>query len=96
MTGSNRSLTVGVGVLVLIGAAALAHPGHSAITPPRVAFAAHSSAIPVDLFRGSRIFVAGTINGRASSMMLDSGAAMTVVDSRFAESIGLTGGEALN
>lgn len=49
-----------------------------------------AKAIPFELFRSTRIFFDGEINGRATPMMLDSGAGMTVVDLKYAKQIGLT------
>ena len=65
-----------------------AHPGHPPIPPPTVAYAQSARAIPFELFRGTRIVLAGTVNGAATDMMLDSGAGMTVIDRRSPISLG--------
>ena len=53
-------------LVALAGAVALAHPGHPPIPPPTVAFGATRDAIPFELFRGTRIVLAGTVNGAAT------------------------------
>ncbi|HEY0324415.1 MAG TPA: hypothetical protein VGC46_00375, partial [Allosphingosinicella sp.] len=45
---------------------------------PVATYAADPQAIPFELFRGTRIFLEGTINGQPARMMLDSGASSTV------------------
>ena len=60
---------------------------------PVTASYSHQAAIPFDLFRGSRIFFTGAVNGQATSMMLDSGAGMTVLDDDFAAALKLPEGE---
>ncbi|WP_310468842.1 aspartyl protease family protein [Sphingomonas sp.] len=84
-------------ISAVLAAAALAHAGHAPIAAAKPTYAADAArAAPFELFRGSRIIVEGTINGRATPMILDSGAGMTVVDSAYAERIGLKGGSALS
>lgn len=56
---------------------------------PAIAFAAQADAVPFELFRGTRIFLRGTINGHPASMLLDSGASSTVLGAAFAERIGV-------
>lgn len=58
---------------------------------PSAAFRADAQAIPFELFRGTRIFFRGTINGRPVSIMLDSGASSTVISKRYADTVGLAG-----
>lgn len=66
---------------------------HAQIAPPQVAFqSAKPTAQHFDLYRDTRIFLDGTINGQATPMLLDSGASVTVVDRAFAASLGLKGG----
>ena len=97
MSGSDKMFAMrtillsGAGIIAVAATLALAHPGHPPIPPPTVAFEARQGAVPFELFRGQRIFVAGQINGKQTPMMLDSGAGMTVVDRAFAERIGLKG-----
>ena len=86
----------GAGVLALAGALALAHPGHPPIPAPTVAFATTQATIPFELFRGSRIILAGSVNGTATPMMLDSGAGATVIDRAFADQIGLKGSQSIS
>ena len=47
---------------------------------------------PFDLYRDTRIFLTGEVNGRATPMLLDSGASLTVLDRGFARQLGLGGG----
>jgi hypothetical protein len=49
-----------------------------------------SGWLPFEFVAGTRIFFAATINGRPVLAMLDSGASSTVLDRRFASSLGLT------
>lgn len=63
------------------------------IAPPKVSFQAQKpGAQHFDLYRDTRIFLDGEINGRATPMLLDSGASVTVVDRAFAGTLGLKGG----
>jgi hypothetical protein len=87
----------------LIGISGLALAAATVLTPivsaqaqsaPVATFGAPSK-VPVDLFRSQRIFIRGSIEGRATDMIVDSGAGMTVLDTAFAESIGLGSGEAV-
>ena len=48
-----------------------------------------SGWLPFEFVAGTRIFVRATINGRPVLAMLDSGASSTVLDRRFASSLGL-------
>ena len=61
---------------------------------PAIAFAAKADAIPFELFRGTRIFLDGTINGHPASMLLDSGASSIVLGEAFAARIGAGEGHA--
>jgi predicted aspartyl protease len=50
--------------------------------------------MPMKLFRGSYIWIQGSVNGTDTDMLLDSGAGMTVLDKSFAASLGVaTSGE---
>jgi hypothetical protein len=64
--------------------------------PSEASFAAAPQPIHFELFRGNRIFFKGTVNGKPAEIMLDSGAASSVADSKFAASIGLTGGSPIS
>lgn len=75
---------------------ALAHPGHPPVTPPSVSYTAARDTAPFELFRGARIILAGSINSVPTEMMLDSGAGMTVIDTAFADKLGLEGGTPLS
>jgi hypothetical protein len=73
-----------------------AQPSRAAPAAPQprqisASFAPGARAIPFELFRGTRIFFQGTINGRPASMMLDSGAGSTVISKRYADAIRLAG-----
>lgn len=78
------------GAAGLVGAAAV---GAQQFVPPPVDahFAPNPQPMAFDLFRGNRIFFEGTVNGHPAQFMLDSGAAMSVVDRGFADRIGLQG-----
>jgi hypothetical protein len=63
------------------------------IAQPQVVFhSAKPAAQHFDLYRDTRIFLDGEINGQATPMLLDSGASVTVVDRAFAATLGLEGG----
>lgn len=70
----------------------LAAPAPAQGAPLKVSFAAGPSVQPFDLYRDTRIFLAGEIGGVATPMLLDSGASMTVLDRAFARRLGLSGG----
>ena len=77
----------------LISALALTIPAAAQFAAPAVSFAAPSpSPQKFELYRDTRIFLAGEVNGRATPMLLDSGASLTVLDRSFARALGLTGG----
>lgn len=66
------------------------------MTPPKseAKFApGHTAPLSFELFRGNRILFTGTVNGRPARVMLDSGAASSVLSTRYADSIGLAGGQ---
>ena len=89
-----RRFLIGLSGLALSTAIALAPMVSAQAQAPVTSFGPQTS-VPIDLFRSQRIFIRGSINGRTTDMMVDSGASMTVLDSAFADSIGLTGGEAV-
>ncbi|QIK96666.1 PDZ domain-containing protein [Sphingomonas sp. HDW15A] len=63
------------------------------IAPPKVSFQEQKpGAEHFDLYRDTRIFLDGGINGRKTPMLLDSGASVTVIDRAFAVTLGLKGG----
>ncbi len=77
----------------LLCALLLAAPGAAQFAAPSASFATDRPAPQrFDLYRDTRIFLAGEVNGRATPMLLDSGASLTVLDRAFAKSLGLTGG----
>ena len=45
--------------------------------------------VPFDFFRGNRIFLKGTINGRPADILLDSGADRTTVNQELVDALGL-------
>ncbi len=65
--------------------------------PPRTATKLHriendaaaTAWIPLELFRGSYIYLQGTVNGVQTDLLLDSGAGMTVLDQAFASAHGI-------
>jgi predicted aspartyl protease len=48
-----------------------------------------SGILPIDLVNDTRIYVPGQVNGREISVLLDTGAAWTVIDKRLAADLGL-------
>jgi predicted aspartyl protease len=70
-----------------------ASASYAQIAQPQIAFQS-KRATPqhFDLYRDTRIFLDGEINGRATPMLLDSGASVTVVDRAFAATLGLKNG----
>lgn len=61
-------------------------------TESRVKFAGgthDSGAIPIELFEETRIFLTGSVGGKTASMLLDSGASVTVIDRKLAEAAGI-------
>ena len=56
---------------------------------PTAHYAARAEAVPFELFRGTRMFLRGAINGSDTEMMLDTGASSTVLDTKFARSLGI-------
>lgn len=67
-------------------------PEAVAPTAARIHFAngaASSGWLPFEFFGETRIFVTARVNGRPTQVMLDSGASSTVLDRRFAASLGL-------
>jgi hypothetical protein len=65
------------------------------IAPPKAeaAFAAKREPFGFELFRGNRIFFSATVNGRPAQVLLDSGAASSVLSTRYADAIGVAGGQ---
>jgi hypothetical protein len=80
-------------LLALAGASFAAPPAEAQRST--VAFSTRADAMPFELFRGTRIFLQGRINGHPAVMMLDSGASSTHLSARFAEGIGLPRGRAV-
>lgn len=85
-------LLSGAGIIALVGAVALANPGHPSISAPTVTFSAEQQILPFELYRGNRIIAQARINGHDTPIMLDTGAGATTVDRAFARSIGLPEG----
>ena len=85
---SIRSLALLLAVTLIPASAIKAQVG-----APEVAFQSKQPALETfDLYRDTRIFLDGEINGQRTSMLLDSGASMTVIDRAYAAKLGLTGG----
>lgn len=79
--------------LLLAFALALPAASSAQVAAPQVAFQSAKPALEsFDLYRDTRIFLDGEINGRHTPMLLDSGASMTVVDRAFAAELGLKDG----
>lgn len=87
-----KRLMLGGTAAALIGVGAIAYAQHGAVPAPDVHFTARQQALPFELFRGNRIIVQGTLNGRLTPIMLDSGASATTLDRAYARSIGLPPG----
>ncbi|HET6941065.1 MAG TPA: aspartyl protease family protein [Sphingomicrobium sp.] len=89
-----RQTRIGLGLIGFAAAASL-YPcfAEAQIATPTVAAipgAAHE--VPFELFRDSRIFLKGRVNGNATPMILDSGAGVTTIDRDFAKAIGIKKG----
>ena len=68
-------------------------PAVSQFAAPTASFASDRPALqPFDLYRDTRIYLVGEVNGQPTPMLLDSGASLTVLDRAFARQLGLTGG----
>lgn len=77
----------------LLSAALLTLPAAAQFAAPVASFAStRPPPQPFDLYRDTRIYMAGEVNGRPTPMLLDSGASVTVLDRAFAKQVGLTGG----
>jgi hypothetical protein len=92
-----RGITGALGLVVVLAmiapTCAVDLPQTAATPTIRFASGARSSGwIPFEFFAGNRIFIPALINGRPTSVMLDTAASSTVLDKRFASSLGLTGG----
>lgn len=92
MRGATTWLLAGTIAAGVAAAVAIAHPGHPPIPTASYAYAQGQQSIPFELFRGNRIFIAATINGHRTEVMLDTAASVTSVDSRYARSIALPAG----
>lgn len=85
-------------VKTLLGAAILAFAPITAASCQQIPEASASwrqasTSVPFDLYRGTRVVVAGTINGRPVEFLLDSGAGVTTVDRAYARTLGLPAGQ---
>ena len=91
-----RQILIGAALLAVV-AVAVATPALTQIATPTATFAAEpgSATLPFDFFRDSRIVARGTVNGRATDMILDTGAGVTTLDRAYARSIGLKGGRSI-
>jgi hypothetical protein len=94
MRGRPLILVAVVAALFTAGGAPAQHAPMAA-PPSEASFAAHAAPLKFELFRGTRIFFKGMVNGHPADVMLDSGAATTVIDTGFAARIGLSGGQAI-
>ena len=89
-----RQTRIALGLLGFASAAAL-YPCFAEAqiaTPTVAAIPGGKHAIPFELFRDSRIFLNGRVNGTETPMILDSGAGVTTIDRNFARQIGLKKG----
>lgn len=92
MQQTTRILLACSAAAALTGLGAIAHAQHGMLSEPEVSFASEQQTVPFELFRGNRIFLAGSLNGQATPVMLDSGASSTALDRAYARSIGLPPG----
>ena len=96
-----KRLMVTAGLGALIAAAHLAPVRAQHVGPQNESyrstarFARDAGPIPFELFRGTRIFFQGTVNGQPAMMMLDSGASSSVLNRSFAQRIGAREGQAI-
>lgn len=86
-----------LGLALLAGAALVAGSGwaiaqHGEVPPPKVSVAAHTEAVPFELFRGNRVVATARLNGHQTEVILDTGASVTTLDRAYARSIGLPEG----
>ena len=80
-------------VTTLLSVLLLTAPTTAQFAKPTAVFASPTpSPQPFDLYRDTRIFLGGEVNGQQTPMLLDSGASLTVLDRAFATKLGLTGG----
>jgi hypothetical protein len=88
ITLSLAGLAMLAGVYPVAACAQIATPVVASVpgAPAEIAF---------DLYRANRIVLAGTVNGTATEMLLDSGAGVTTIDRDFAKAIGLKKGMAI-
>jgi hypothetical protein len=91
MKASPMRLLMGIALLAA-AATCVAHPGHPPIPTPTISISDSRHAIPFELFRGNRIVVPARINGRDTTVILDTGASMTTLNRDYARSIGLPEG----
>lgn len=83
-------------VLVTAACLALTAPLTTAacqmVPAPKIDWVEPGSVVLFDLYRGTRLFAPGMVNGHATPLLLDSGASMTTLDRAFARSIGIKPG----
>jgi hypothetical protein len=94
MRGPKTIIAAGAAALLAGGgsiAAQQAPPMHKA----EARFAPANAPLTFELFRGNRIVFAGTVNGKPAEIMLDSGAAISVINTRFAATAGIVGGQTI-
>ena len=94
---SPRALPILFAALAIVACSPSASVGQAMMSmvapPPEVTVLARPAEwTSYELFDESRIFMSGRINGRDAPVMLDSGAAMTTVDSAFAAQLHLEPG----
>lgn len=89
---AKSTVTLLAGIALAGGAFGLAYAQHMSMPEPKASFAGNAQAVDFELFRGNRIFIPASVNGTKTDIMFDSGAGVTVVDSAFADKIGLKGG----
>jgi hypothetical protein len=88
----SKWMLIGGAGAAVAAAIAIAQSGYIPMLPPTASYSGRQAAIPFEFFRDQRIFVTGTINGHETPMMLDSGAAMSVIDKAYATKLGLPSG----
>jgi predicted aspartyl protease len=89
-----RQIRIALGLAGFVAAASL-YPCFAEAqiaTPTVTAIPGAAHEVPFELFRDSRIFLEGRVNGNETPLILDSGAGVTTIDRDFAKTIGLKKG----
>lgn len=80
---------------IVVGTGVCVAQSEHGLPAPKVSVTADHQAVSFELFRGNRIVIPAVINGHHESVMLDTGASISVVDREFARSIGMPAGQSV-